>query len=199
MGLCSRPSLRFGRSNCCSIIIAKKSFLVKIIKLSFRTRICFAFLLFAFGLLVSGFIKIGIHEDLVIQKKIDINSNTLFVRIFVNNLLVILINISGCYIFGLTPIFSLISNGFFIGFWLKFAMLNIENWHIFLLKKFMPHSIEIIGIILSGAIGIKGVKRFYIKSFNPSIELTESKFEIIFSILIITLSALIEAYVSAKL
>jgi len=156
-------------------------------------------LLFAFGTLISLFIKINVYEGVVIRSKIDINSNPLFVKILINNMLVILFNISGCYIFGLTPIFSLISNGFFIGFWLKFVMLNIDNRYIFLIKKFMPHSIEIVGIILSGAIGIKGVKRLYMKNFNPSVELAESKFEITFSILIIILSALIEAYVSAKL
>jgi len=167
--------------------------------LNFGIRICFAVLLFAFGTLISLFIKINVYEGVVIRSKIDINSNPLFVKILINNMLVILFNISGCYIFGLTPIFSLISNGFFIGFWLKFVMLNIDNRYIFLIKKFMPHSIEIVGIILSGAIGIKGVKRLYMKNFNPSVELAESKFEITFSILIIILSALIEAYVSAKL
>ncbi|MBO8152119.1 MAG: stage II sporulation protein M [Candidatus Marinimicrobia bacterium] len=167
--------------------------------MNFGIRICFAVLLFAFGTLISLFIKINVYEGVVIRSKIDINSNPLFVKILINNMLVILFNISGCYIFGLTPIFSLISNGFFIGFWLKFVMLNIDNRYIFLIKKFMPHSIEIVGIILSGAIGIKGVKRLYMKNFNPSVELAESKFEITFSILIIILSALIEAYVSAKL
>ena len=167
--------------------------------MNFGIRICFAVLLFAFGTLISLFIKINVYEGIVVWNKIDINSNSLFVKILINNMLVILFNISGCYIFGLTPIFSLISNGFFIGFWLKFVMLNIDNRYIFLIKKFMPHSIEIVGIILSGAIGIKGVKRLYMKNFNPSVELAESKFEITFSILIIILSALIEAYVSAKL
>lgn len=168
-------------------------------KLNFSIRILFAFILFISGFLISFLIRIDAAGKISILESLDIDHSQLFVKILFNNILVTLFGILGIYVYGLTAIAILFSNGFFIGYWLKLVVFLVEDWQIFILKRFLPHSIEIISIILAGSVGLKGIEKLNKKDYNPFDEIKKSKFEIFIAISIITASAILESYVSTRI
>jgi uncharacterized membrane protein SpoIIM required for sporulation len=75
-----------------------------------------------------------------------------FIAIFINNLKGCIINIAGGVLFGLGTLFNLMFNGFFSADMFASSYksgLSIEA----ILKVTLPHSFELIGFWLSGAIG----------------------------------------------
>jgi uncharacterized membrane protein SpoIIM required for sporulation len=125
-----------------------------------------------------------------------------FSAIFKNNLKGCIINIAGGALFGLGTLFNLMFNGFFSAdiFALSYKSgLSIES----ILKVTLPHSFELIGFWLSGAIGFyiawniiqfmrgKGTftSRFYKRTGIYSLAV----------IIIILAAAYVEAYISTSI
>ena len=107
------------------------------------------------------------------------------------------INIAGGMSLGVISVVNTIYNGFVLGYSLSVVSDYIAWNQIF--RHFLPHSIEIIGIILSCALGLKiTVYVFNIIFTKGSIEFKQMEFTIylITTILIIFLAAILEFYIS---
>ena len=125
--------------------------------------------------------------------------NIVFAKILKNNVKVCLINIAGGSIFGVCTVVNLAANGY-----------NLADVVIYALKQGMsqsmiisllaPHSFELLGIWLTGAVGLilaKYVIRYAFKSIIPSyFEFRTIIYSSLAGIAIIVLAAWIEVYVT---
>lgn len=124
----------------------------------------------------------------------------LFLLILKNNSLVYFLNISGFLTFGIFTTLNTFYNGFVLGY----LLITINRFFIdsaLIYKSLVPHSIEIIGIIISSTLG------FYLTNYlSKNIFLnTKPKFDIknftslfVIGFIIILIAAFIESYVSAQ-
>tara|TARA_B100000780_G_C21093309_1_gene440721 strand:- start:117 stop:698 length:582 start_codon:yes stop_codon:yes gene_type:complete len=124
-----------------------------------------------------------------------------FCLVFFNNLKVCFINIFGGILLGLGTLVSLIVNGFFAAD--TFVTLHQNGMSINkILAHTLPHSIELIGIWLSGAIGLN-IAKIFIDMMKNDITPTylTIKFLLLMSLimtLIILIASYIEIYISIK-
>ncbi|MCF6294064.1 MAG: stage II sporulation protein M [Flavobacteriaceae bacterium] len=133
------------------------------------------------------------------------NSNTLNLKenltlynILYTNLKVVIINIFGGLTFGLLTSVNLLYNGIFLSYLLKVIYTIDTKLYLILL----PHSMEFLGFILAGAIGIEiGLFLFNYIFLSKKIKLDFVKLlkKTIISILIIFVAGLIEVYVSPNI
>ena len=152
-------------------------------------------ILFAIVMYIIG-IVIGFQIDPVLAEPVNTGSFTVW-DIAKNNLSVVTINIAGGMSLGVISVVNTIYNGFVLGYSLSVVSDYIVWNQIF--RHFLPHSIEIIGIILSCALGLKiTIYVFNIIFTRGSIEFKQMEFTIylITTILIIFLAAILEFYIS---
>jgi len=122
-----------------------------------------------------------------------------FCLIFSNNLKVCIVNIAGGAMFGIVTLINLVVNGFITAD--TFATIHNNGMEVSkILKYTLPHSFELIGIWLSGAIGFYIAKVVF--DYMKGTELpTSHSFKFIGKcficvVIIILVAAFIEAYVS---
>jgi len=137
----------------------------------------------------------------VVQQLNEGNNHRAFMLVLKNNLLGCVVNILGGVLLGLLTLFNLVYNGFFMAdaFMHAYNVVGLDTG--LLLKLFLPHSFELIGFWMSGAVGFyiawniiqvmldkKNIAPYFYKNVGIS-------FVII--VLIISLAAYMEVYVSA--
>lgn len=118
------------------------------------------------------------------------------IKIFTNNVQVVLINIFGGLTFGSLTILNLFYNG------ISFAILiiMIYNYDISTYLNLLPHIAEILGFILSGSLGLQIGYKLYNYIFNGILmEFDVFNFFKKLIIIIIFMSAFFETYVSTKI
>lgn len=129
------------------------------------------------------------------------NNFELLKIILVNNIILLLLNISGAATFGITSLASLLTNGYISGAFMNSVeakSISISD----ILKHTLPHSIEFIGFWISSGVGFAFAYYtflfiFYNKTYKGVFRfLTLLSF---ISLLIIILAAFIEVYISFKL
>jgi len=130
------------------------------------------------------------------------NRLEIFTLIFKNNLKSCVFNILGGVMLSLGTIVNLIMNGFITAdiFYTVYRNgMGINQ----ILKHTLPHCFEVIGIWLSGALGIYIAFSLFVFLKNNSLPtISFYRFvgkQIVFVIIIIALSAFIEAFISTKL
>lgn len=121
-----------------------------------------------------------------------------FRTILKNNLRVGLVSLAGAVTFGLATVTCLLLNGFAFG--------HLVGQHLaagmdvgLLLKYTLPHSIELLGIWLSAGAGLRGAFLFvqWLRGNEPNVDsLTWLIAAAGFSVLIITVAAWIEVYIT---
>lgn len=155
-----------------------------------RIAILFATLIYIIG------VVIGFQIDPVLAEPVNTGSFTVW-DIAKNNLAVVMINIAGGMSFGVISLVNTIYNGFILGYSLSVVSDHFA-WDL-IFRHFLPHSIEIIGIILSCALGLK-IAFFVLNIFftKGAIEFKQMEFTIylIVTIFIIVLAATLEFYIS---
>ena len=124
---------------------------------------------------------------------------SVFYLIFKNNLKVCIINIAGGAMFGLVTVSNLIWNGFYAAD--VFATIHFNGMSIIkILKHTMPHSFELLGIWLSGALGFCQAKLLILYMKGKELHIVGFLlFAIKCFLIIITiilLSAFIETFIS---
>lgn len=152
-------------------------------------------ILFAIVIYIIG-IVIGFQIDPVLAEPVNTGSFTVW-DIAKNNLSVVTINIAGGMSLGVISVVNTIYNGFVLGYSLS-VVSDYVSWNK-IFRHFLPHSIEIIGIILSCALGLKiTIYVFNIIFTKGSIEFKQMEFTIylITTTLIIFLAAILEFYIS---
>ncbi len=155
-----------------------------------RIAILFATLMYIIG------VVIGFQIDPVLAEPVNTGSFTVW-DIAKNNLAVVMINIAGGMSFGVISLVNTIYNGFILGYSLS-VVSDYIAWDL-IFKHFLPHSIEIIRIILSCALGLKIAFYVFKLIFNKgAIEFKQTEFTIylIVTIFIIVLAAILEFYIS---
>jgi uncharacterized membrane protein SpoIIM required for sporulation len=163
-------------------------------------------LLFTVGFAVGGY-----HGRTLSQKDIDdlargnlqsmsllipTQKFPLFIRILKTNMGVIFCNFSGALCFALPAIVTTLYNGYSTGFFYSSASTVYGTG--FVIRHTLPHSGEILGILISCAIGLLGaadLMRYFIKSTLP-VNLKVYYIPISVAISITALSAAIEAFLS---
>lgn len=124
---------------------------------------------------------------------------SVFIAIFSNNLKVCVINIVGGVMLGILTLSNLIMNGFYAADVFATAY-NNGIGVTYILKTTLPHSFELIGIWLSGAVGFSIAKLiidFMRGRDNPYIIFFRFIGKcVLFIVLIILFAALIESYIS---
>lgn len=123
-----------------------------------------------------------------------------FSLIFCNNMHGCLVNILSGFLLGIGTIVNLIYNGYVFADVLTFAKGRLSLMKI--LELTFPHSFELIGFWLSGAIGLKISSTLLLLMKGDSIDLASLLKEMVgltISVVIITLcSAYVEAYITTK-
>lgn len=155
-----------------------------------RKLILFAILIYIIG------VVIGFQIDPVLAEPVNTGSFTVW-DIAKNNLSVVTINIAGGMSVGVISVVNTIYNGFILGYSLS-VVSDYISWEL-IFKHFLPHSIEIIGIILSCALGLKIAFYVFKLIFNKgAIEFKQMEFTIylIVTVFIIVLAAILEFYIS---
>jgi uncharacterized membrane protein SpoIIM required for sporulation len=155
-----------------------------------RIAILFATLMYIIG------VVIGFQIDPVLAEPVNTGSFAVW-DIAKNNFSVVTINIAGGMSFGVISVVNTIYNGFILGYSLS-VVSDYIAWDL-IFKHFLPHSIEIIGIILSCALGLKIAFYVFKLIFNKgAIEFKQTEFTIylIVTIFIIVLAAILEFYIS---
>ncbi|WP_169801135.1 stage II sporulation protein M [Halalkalibacter krulwichiae] len=154
--------------------------------------ICLFVVTFSIGFLTGDYLQlIGSQDQL---EKPDPGMGLTF-DLFVNNLFVCLILMSGIFLFSIPTFFLLMLNGFFLGTGVKSLLLiglDIQE----VLLKLLPHAIfEVVGFLISASIGLLGLT-FY---FNSKKELTFIKKGLISVFFLILAAAFIEGFITAAL
>ncbi|MEK6190012.1 MAG: stage II sporulation protein M [Carnobacterium alterfunditum] len=115
-------------------------------------------------------------------------------KIFMRNIIVALILVSGLFLFGIPTLIVLIVNGFWLGSTIALLLLdgdNIAN----ILSNIIPHGIlEIPGLLIAGYIGLNGMQ-FY---FRPKVVLNEAIKLLLVSIILLAFGSLIEGLYTIK-
>jgi stage II sporulation protein M len=153
------------------------------------------FLTALFGFFFPVFFTEQIIEMLkqLIQKFEGLNLFQTIVLIFLNNLWASFIMIVLGIFFGLLPIFSLILNGYLIGFVANEA---VSQEGVLILWRLLPHGVfEIPAILISMALGIKIGFELFKKNPEKNLKINfQESIKIFFSIILplLTIAAVIE-------
>lgn len=135
--------------------------------------------------------------SLYINNLKNLHQSEICLMILKNNLFVIGVNIIGCLSFGIISFANTLLNGFTLGYLLKVI---ITNYSIeFAVRFILPHSIELIAIILSCYVGYKlGIEVYkFISTKDYSVKIDKwVLLSVLSSILIVFLASIIEAYVT---
>jgi uncharacterized membrane protein SpoIIM required for sporulation len=135
------------------------------------------------------------YNDLVLK-----NQNELFIIIIKNNTLMYLVSVFGFLTFGVLTLITTFYNGFVFGY-LIIKLCEYSNGHNYILYNVMPHTIEIIGLVFSSAIGLYLSKYLYQFIFLNKFNQPNYKSLFVTTLigyLFILSSAILEAYVSTK-
>lgn len=150
--------------------------------------------LFGFYYIDIDFLNINSNNTI---DYINLNKFELFNKILLNNFQVITINILGFLTFGGLTLINSTYNGFILGIFFKVAL--IKTSVSLILYSFLPHSIEILGLIYSTYIGYNLSRKMYkfilkdINHFNKN-----DIRNIIICFLTILTSSILEVYISIK-
>ena len=141
-------------------------------------------------------VVIGCQIEPVLAKDVDTGSFGVW-DIAKNNLSVVMINIAGGLSMGVISTLNTIYNGLILGYSLSVVSdyVTIDQ----ILRHFLPHSIEIIGIIFSSALGLYIAFYVFKTTFTKSvIEFKQKEFigYLIATIFIIVSAAALEFYIS---
>ncbi|WP_420841145.1 stage II sporulation protein M [Aquirufa aurantiipilula] len=123
----------------------------------------------------------------------------LFLLILKNNSLVYFINISGFLTFGLFTVLNTFYNGFVLGYLIT-TINRIFLDSAFFYKRIAPHSIEIIGIIISSTLGFYLTNYVFKNIFlnkKPKFNFKHFTSLFVLGFIIILIAAFLESYVSA--
>lgn len=152
----------------------------------------------------NGFLKftsdnryIIIFSDILKEK----SSFELLKLILVNNISLLLLNISGAATFGITSLASLITNGYISGAFVNSVEAKSASVSE-ILKHTLPHSIEFIGFWISNGVGFAFAYYIFLFIFYNKTHKGVFKFLTLLSLislLIIVFAAFIEVYISFKL
>lgn len=122
-----------------------------------------------------------------------------FRLIFLNNLKVSIINVFGGVLLGIGTLINLLLNGFYTASVFSSIHANGMSWKEIFMHT-APHSIEMLGIWLSGGLGFfiaKSIYDFMINSICPAIKFYKTiGIGILVSGLFILVAAYIEAFIS---
>lgn len=148
-------------------------------------------------LCLIGNINFNITNELILKEFTSHNRLSLF-DIIKNNSSIVLINILGSLTFGGFTILNLIYNGFMISLLIK-IITKINSTYLY---NLIPHSIEIISVIISGSIGIKlGIelfKRIFLEQ-KSTINKKEIILKTIYSFAIVIVAGIIEYFISSNI
>ncbi len=141
-------------------------------------------------------LEISVLEKLN-QLHIEGETFELFVTLALNNSTVCLVNIFGGFLFGFVTIVNLFTNGYFVAS----SLMQYHNSGlsvIQIMKYTMPHCFELIGVWLAGSVGFllthEQFKLLQGKGFLPNYKLLVPA--ALISLMIIIISAFIEAYIT---
>lgn len=129
----------------------------------------------------------------------DLNSSSLLKTILHRNLLMVVVNLAGVLSFGTISLLNLAVNGMTMGAVTQSALSAGMSWQQ-IMRYTLPHSLEFVGLWLSGAVGLRGAKHGYkllrygkfpelgdIQGFMPAT---------LYSIIFIVVAAWLEVHVS---
>ena len=158
------------------------------------------------------FLYIGLHSDNlkniennsgdIIKENYLIGDNSVqtFSRILLNNEIYIIKNYIGIFTLGIYPIILLWFNASFFG--IIVGRVISEKGLQFVFIHTLPHSIELVAVILAAADSIfLGIIIFlkYLKYYNCEIKYRTYFYNFVYYIVIILIAAFIETYVSLKI
>jgi len=129
---------------------------------------------------------------------LNLENNFTFINIVSSNVKVIILNILGGMTFGVFTCVNLMYNGLAVSYIVKLIYIIDSKYYLVLI----PHSFEIIAMILSGAIGIElGYFLFSHIFLSKKKKLYSVRIlkKILISVLIIIIAALIEVYISPNI
>jgi len=125
-------------------------------------------------------------------------SPALFLRIVFTNFFVISIMIGGVFLFGIPTLCGIISNAIMIGSFVFFILFNYKSGWEIILKRFVPHSLEVAAILVAGSIGIQGLPLVKSEKMHISV-LYKNRKAIIIAYTLIIISAFLEYFVSWRI
>ncbi len=173
----------------------------------FRNVLTICFIVYVLGV-VFGFnlpLEYGFvdHNNLLGQFSFNYyteSSGKVLIHIIGNNITMVLINLIGGFSFGTISILNLFYNGSILGYSSHVALTYFSPFEF--AKHFIPHSLEIVGIIISSTIGV----RLGIFLFSKFVLQKKCTFDYrvhirygLLSILITIVSAFIEVFVSLRI
>lgn len=164
------------------------------------------------GYIISFSFKMQEEDEkysIFFEKKIEITNQhhlkkqELLALIIKNNLTIVISSIVlGCLSFGILSLLVTFYNGFVLGYIIQICIQTGNSYLIF--TKIFPHSIEEIGIILSGVIGCYYGKYLYYELINNKKHILQKDKKLInyvflpACIIIIVIAGFLEVYVSIK-
>jgi len=159
------------------------------------------------GALFSLFVKIDFDNYSKTDKnKIELfysgfkteNKPELLKAIIKNNLTVLMINFIGIFSFGILSCINTAYNGFTLGYILR-CVLGIYSIHD-ILNHILPHSVELIGLILSTTVayycGVHLFRSCFFKQNNYKIDYKKIAYLVALSVVITTVAGVFEVYAS---
>ena len=123
--------------------------------------------------------------------------NMTAIGIFLNNLKMLLFNISGLVSCGIPTLFTLLLNGFVFGLLIRNAVDAGLPLHVIGFKT-LPHFPEYIAIWLSGAIGLSGMQLFIRLTRSGTVPIIETDFKIIMKFILLCLLCIFMAALIEK-
>ncbi|GIM49625.1 stage II sporulation protein M [Capnocytophaga stomatis] len=164
-------------------------------KLKILTVLTF-FLPFVVGLFLIEVNDVPIKEEsnpsFLVLDKVD-----LLFKILTNNTYVILINVLGFLSFGGITLLNTSYNGFVLG--LFFNTIKQKTNLSLIFSSFLPHSIELVAILLSCYIGYCLSIKLYHYIFKEVMEFNFKDIKkILFCLIIVFISSLLEVFVSIR-
>lgn len=174
-----------------------------------KNYLIFATATYFMGMLCAQFVKVDTHNYGTTDKnKIELfysdiriknrNKPELVKYIIKNNLNVLLINFVGIFSFGVLSCINTAYNGFTLGYILKSTLKTFAFGDI--IRHILPHSIELVGLIMSAAIGYYGgvhlFRSLFFKQGNYKLEYKKITWLAVASIAITIFAGVLEVYVS---
>lgn len=121
-----------------------------------------------------------------------------FLKIVITNLIVVSVLIGGLFFWGVPSILGIITNSFMLGTFILFAVFNYDKGIEIVMKRFLPHSIEVFAILLAGSIGVQGIFLGTNAKSQFAI-LYKGKVKIFIVYLLIILSSVLEVCISGRI
>jgi len=157
-----------------------------------RPFILIAVIVYTIGLLV------GFQIDPVLAQRVDTGSFTVW-DIARNNLASVFVNIAGGLSLGVISVLNTAYNGLILGYAVSIVLEHTSSTDF--VRHFLPHSIEIVAIILSCALGLY-IARFIWRTLLKS---QDTKFQkrtfiacLALSVIIVLVAAFLEVNVSMR-